>query len=165
MSDIIIPIFFIATIVGFKKPIYGSIAGLVLSTWYCYFKSNIGLYSWVLIPIFGALFGYLFPFSARWMFSGLKGGIGKTEPGTTYIGGFGLRRLGQYFGKMSPGIIPSDNEETGWTAHNHLIHLTGTPLRTVRWEIRRLKGCGHPFKREPKTHFEQRNLTTAHGCS
>jgi len=29
MSDIIIPIFFIATIVGLKKPIYGSIAGLV----------------------------------------------------------------------------------------------------------------------------------------
>ena len=114
MSDIIIAIFFIATIVGLKKPIYGSIAGLVLSIGYCYFRTNIGLYSWVLIPIFGALFGYLFPLSARWMFSGLKGGRGKTEPGTTYIGGFGLRRLGQYFGKMSPGIIPSKNEETGW---------------------------------------------------
>ena len=48
------------------------------------------------------------------MFSGLRGGRGKTEPGTTYIGGFGNSRLGQYFGKMSPGIIPSNNEETGW---------------------------------------------------
>ena len=114
MSDIIIPIFFIATIVGLKKPIYGSMAGLVLSIGYCYFRTNIGLYSWLLIPMFGALFGYLFPLSARWMFSGLKGGRGKTEPGATYIGGFGLGRLGQYFGKMSPGIIPSENEETGW---------------------------------------------------
>ena len=114
MSDIIVVLFFIATIVGLKKPIYGSIAGLVLSIGYCYFRANIGLYSWVLIPIFGALFGYLFPLSARWFLSALRGGRGKTEPGTTYIGGFGLGRAGQFFGKWSEGIIPSDNEETGW---------------------------------------------------
>jgi len=104
MSDIIIAIFFIATIVGLKKPIYGSIVGLVLSMGYCYFGTDIGLYSWGLIPIFGAL----------WLFSGLRGGRGKTEPGTTYIGGFGVGRAGQFFGKWSEGIIPSDNEETGW---------------------------------------------------
>ena len=114
MSDIIVAIFFIATIVGLKKPIYGSIVGLVLSMGYCYFGTNIGLYSWVLIPIFGALFGFVFPLSVRWLFSGLRGGRGKTEPGTTYIGGFGVGRAGQFFGKWSEGIIPSDNEETGW---------------------------------------------------
>jgi hypothetical protein len=114
MSDIIVALFFIATIVGLKKPIYGSIAGLVLSIGYCYFRTNIGLYSWVLIPMFGALFGYLFPLSVRWLFSALRGGRGKTEPGTTYIGGFGLGRAGQFFGKWSEGIIPSENEETGW---------------------------------------------------
>ncbi len=114
MSDIIVAIFFIATIVGLKKPIYGSIAGLVLSIGYCYFRNNMGLYSWVLLPIFGALFGFLFPLSARWLFSGLSGGRGKTEPGTTYIGGFGGGRGGQSFGKWAEGIIPSDNEETGW---------------------------------------------------
>jgi phosphate/sulfate permease len=114
MSDIIVAIFFIATIVGLKKPIYGSIAGLVLSIAYCYFGTNIGIYSWVLTPIFGALFGFVFPLSVRWLFSGLKGGRGKTEPGTTYIGGFGVGRAGQFFGKWSEGIIPSDNEETGW---------------------------------------------------
>jgi len=89
MSDIIVAIFFIATIVGLKKPIYGSLAGLVLAIGYCYFRHNIGLYSWVLLPIFGALFGFLFPLSARWLFSGLRGGRGKIVSGTTYIGGFG----------------------------------------------------------------------------
>lgn len=114
MSDVIVAVFFIATIVGLKKPIYGFIVGLVLSMAYCYFGANIGLYSWVLIPIFGALFGFVFPLSVRWLFSGLRGGRGKTEPGTTYIGGFGVGRAGQFFGKWSEGIIPSDNEETGW---------------------------------------------------
>jgi phosphate/sulfate permease len=114
MSDIIVAIFFIATIVGLKKPIYGSVAGLLLSIGYCYFETNIGIYSWVLMPIFGALFGFVFPLSVRWLFSGLRGGRGKNEPGTTYIGGFGVGREGQYFGKWADGIIPSENEETGW---------------------------------------------------
>ena len=114
MSDIIVAIFFIATIVGLKKPIYGSIAGLLLSIGYCYFETKIGIYSWVLMPIFGALFGFVSPLSVRWLFSGLRGGRGKTEPGTTYIGGFGVGRAGQFFGKWSEGIIPSENEETGW---------------------------------------------------
>lgn len=114
MSDILVAIFFIATVVGLKKPIYGSVAGLLLSIGYCYFGTNIGIYSWVFIPIVGALFGFVFPLSVRWLFSGLRGGRGKTEPGTTYIGGFGVGRAGQFFGKWSEGIIPSDNEETGW---------------------------------------------------
>lgn len=114
MSDIIIAIFFIATIVGLKKPIYGSVAGLVLSIGYCYLGKSVGLSSWMLIPLFGALFGFVFPLSIRWLFSGLRGGRGKTEPGTTYIGGFGVGRAGQFFEKWSEGMIPSDNEETGW---------------------------------------------------
>jgi hypothetical protein len=114
MSDIIVAIFFIATIIGLKRPIYGSIAGLVLSIGYCYFEKSVGLSSWMLIPMLGALFGFLFPLSVRWLFSGLRGGRGKTEPGSTYIGGFGVGRAGQFFGKWSEGIIPSDNEETGW---------------------------------------------------
>ena len=114
MSDIIVVIFFIATIVGIKRPIYGSIAGLVVSIGYCYFGKTVGLSSWILIPVFGALFGFGFPLSVRWLFSGLRGGRGKNEPGTTYIGGFGVGREGQYFGKWADGIIPLDNEETGW---------------------------------------------------
>jgi hypothetical protein len=114
MSDIIVAIFFIATIVGLKKPIYGSIAGLVVSIGYCYFGKIVGLSSWILIPTFGALFGFVFPLSVRWLFSGLRGGRGKTEPRTTYIGGFGVGRAGQFFGKWSEGIIPTENEETGW---------------------------------------------------
>ena len=69
MSDIIIAIFFIATIVGLKEPIYGSIVGLVLSIGYCYLGTNIGLYSWLLIPILGALFGFVFPLSVRRYYS------------------------------------------------------------------------------------------------
>jgi len=65
MSDIIVAIYFIATIVGLKRPIYGSIAGLMLSIGYCYWGTTISLYLWILIPIFGALFGFLFPLSVR----------------------------------------------------------------------------------------------------
>jgi hypothetical protein len=86
----------------------------VVSIGYCYFGKNVGLSSWILIPMFGALFGFVFPLSVRWLFSGLRGGRGKNEPGTKYIGGFGVGREGQYFGKWADGIIPSDNEETGW---------------------------------------------------
>ena len=114
MSDIIVAIFVIATIVGLKRPIYGSIAGLVLSTGYCYFGERVGISSWMLIPIFGALFGFVFPLSLRWLFSGLRGRRGKTEPGINYIGGFGVGRASQFFGKWSEGIIPTENEETGW---------------------------------------------------
>ena len=114
MSDIIAAIFFIATIVGLKRPVFGAMAGVVLSMGYCFWGTDIGLYSWILIPLVGALFGFVFPVSVRWLFSGLRGGRGKTEPGTTYIGGFGVGRAGQFFGKWSEGIIPSDNEETGW---------------------------------------------------
>ena len=114
MSDIIVVIFFVASMVGLKNPIYGSISGLILSIAYCYFSADINIYSWFLLPIFGALFGLLLPISIRWLFSGLRGGRGKTEPGVTYIGGFGIGRAGQFFGKWSEGIIPTENEETGW---------------------------------------------------
>jgi len=100
--------------VGLKKPIYGSISGLILSIAYCYFSTDINIYSWFLLPVFGAIFGLLLPISIRWLFSGLRGGRGKTEPGVTYIGGFGIGRAGQFFGKWSEGIIPTENEETGW---------------------------------------------------
>lgn len=114
MSDIIVVIFFVASMVGLKKPIYGSISGLILTIAYCYFSTDINIYSWFLLPIFGAIFGLLLPISIRWLFSGLRGGRGKTEPGVTYIGGFGIGRAGQFFGKWSEGIIPTENEETGW---------------------------------------------------
>ena len=114
MSDIIIVIFFVASIVGLKKPIYGSISGLILTIAYCYFSTDINILSWFLLPTFGAVFGFIFPISIRWLFSGLRGGRGKTEPGVTYIGGFGIGRAGQFFGKWSEGIIPTENEETGW---------------------------------------------------
>jgi phosphate/sulfate permease len=114
MSDIIVANFFYRYDCWLKKANIRFYSGLVLSIGYCYFGTNIGLYSWVLIPILGALFGFVFPLSVRWLFSGLRGGRGKTEPGTTYIGGFGVGRAGQFFGKWSEGIIPSDNEETGW---------------------------------------------------
>ena len=114
MSDIIVVIFFVASMVGLKKPIYGSVSGLILSIAYCYFSTDINIYSWFLLPIFGAIFGLLLPISIRWLFSGLRGGRGKTEPGVTYIGGFGIGRAGQFFGKWSEGIIPTENEETGW---------------------------------------------------
>ena len=100
--------------VGLKKPIYGSISGLILSIAYCYFSTDINIYSWFLLPIFGAIFGLLIPISIKWLFSGLRGGRGKTKPGVTYIGGFGTGRAGQFFGKWSEGIIPTENEETGW---------------------------------------------------
>jgi hypothetical protein len=114
VSDIIVVIFIVASMVGLKKPIYGSISGLILSIAYCYFSTDINIYSWFLLPIFGAIFGLLIPKSVKWFFSGLRGGRGKTKPGVTYIGGFGIGRAGQFFGKWSEGIIPTESEETGW---------------------------------------------------
>jgi hypothetical protein len=114
VSDIIVVIFFVSSMIGLKKPIYGSISGLILSIVYCYFSADITIYSWFFLPIFGAVFGLIFPISIGWLFSGLRGGRGKTEPGITYIGGFGIGRAGQFFGKWSEGIIPTKNEETGW---------------------------------------------------
>ena len=114
MSDFMVAIFFITTIAGIKKPIYGSAAGLLTSIGYCFLSNDSGSHLWVVMPILGALFGFLFPLSVRWLLSGLRGGRGKTEPGTTYIGGFGVGRAGQFFGKWSEGIIPTDNEETEW---------------------------------------------------
>jgi hypothetical protein len=100
--------------VGLKKPIYGSISGLMVSIAYCYFSTDINIYSWFSLPIFGAIFGLLIPISIKWFFSALRGGRGETKPGVTYIGGFGIGRAGQFFGKWSEGIIPTENEETGW---------------------------------------------------
>lgn len=114
MIDIIVAIFFISIPVGLDKPLYGSIVGLVFSSGYCFFAQNIEIYHWFIYPVVGALLGYLFPIAARWFFSGYKGGRGKTKPGVTYIGGFGVGRAGQYFGKWSEGIIPTENEEAGW---------------------------------------------------
>lgn len=114
MSDIIVLICFIAVIIGIKSPIYGFITGMLVSIGYCYLGQTVGIFSWILLPLLGALLGFVFPYSVRWFFSGLKGGRGKNEPGTKYIGGFGVGREGQYFGKWADGIIPSDNEETGW---------------------------------------------------
>lgn len=114
MFDILVVIFFVASMVGLKNPIYGSISGLILSIAYCYFSADINIYSWFLLPILGALFGLFLPISIKWLFSGLRGGRGKTEPGVTYIGGFGIGRAGQFFGKWSEGIIPTENEETEW---------------------------------------------------
>ena len=114
MTDIIVAIFFISIPVGLDRPIHGSIVGLVFSSGYCLFAQNIEIYHWLINPALGALLGFIFPITARWLFSGYKGGRGKTKPGVTYIGGFGVGRAGQYFGKWSEGLLPTENEEAGW---------------------------------------------------
>ena len=115
MADIIIVIFFVSVFVGLDKPLYGLLAGLVLSIGYCFLINNLDTNQWVLYPIVGSLIGFMIPICVRWLFSGLRGGRGKSEPGvSTYIGGFGVGRAGQYFGKWSEGIVPTENEETGW---------------------------------------------------
>lgn len=107
-------IFVLAVFIGLEKPIYGAIVGLLVSIGYCFLARIIDIHLWFFYPIIGMLLGFLSPISVRWLFSGLRGGRGKTEPGVTYIGGFGVGRAGQYFGKWSEGIIPSEDEETGW---------------------------------------------------
>lgn len=114
MTDIIVAIFFISIPVGLDRPIYGSLVGLIVTIGYCFIAQNTELYQWLALPAFGACIGYVFPVIARWFFSGYTGGRGKTKPGVTYIGGFGVGRAGQYFGKWSEGLIPTENEEAGW---------------------------------------------------
>ncbi|CAD7849667.1 MAG: hypothetical protein [Olavius algarvensis Delta 4 endosymbiont] len=114
MSDLFIAIFFVSILIGLKKPIYGGLAGLFLGLIFCFFTINFYHHQWIAIPVASYLVGLILPLSVRWFFSGYRGGRGKTNPGVTYIGGFGVGRAGQYFEKWSEGIIPSQNEETEW---------------------------------------------------
>ena len=114
MSDIFLIIFFVSILIGLKKPIYGGFAGLIIGITFCFFTVNFYSHQWILIPVAAYFLGLILPLSVRWLFSGYRGGRGKTNPGVTYIGGFGVGRAGQYFGKWSEGIIPSRDEETEW---------------------------------------------------
>ena len=117
MTDIFLVIFFVSILIGVKKPIYGGVAGLFIGLTFCFFKINFYNHQWIFIPVTSYFVGLILPLSVRWIFSGYRGGRGKTNPGVTYIGGFGVGRAGQYFGKWSEGIIPSQDEETEWI-HN-----------------------------------------------
>ena len=114
MSDIFLVIFFVSIFIGLKKPIYGGFAGLIIGLIFCFFTIEFYNHNWIFIPVASYFLGLILPLSVRWLFSGYRGGRGKTNPGVTYIGGFGVGRAGQYFGKWSEGIIPSLDEETEW---------------------------------------------------
>jgi len=118
MSDIFLVIFFVSILIGFKKPIYGGFAGLLIGLAFCFFTTNFYNHQWIFIPVASYFLGLILPLSVRWLFSGYRGGRGKTNPGVTYIGGFGVGRAGQYFGKWSEGIIPSQDEEAEWIYDN-----------------------------------------------
>ncbi len=118
MSDIFLVIFFVSIFVGLKKPIYGGFAGLIIGFAFCFITINFYDHQWIFIPVASYFLGLILPLSVRWLFSGYRGGRGKTNPGVTYIGGFGLGRAGQYFGKWSEGIIPSQDEEADWIYDN-----------------------------------------------
>ena len=118
MSDIFPVIFILSILIGLKKPIYGGFAGLLIGLAFCFFTINFYNHQWIFIPVASYFLGLILPLSVRWLFSGYRGGRGKTNPGVTYIGGFGVGRAGQYFGKWSEGIIPSQDEETDWIYDN-----------------------------------------------
>jgi len=114
MSDIFLVIFFVSILIGLKKPICGGFAGLLIGLIFCLFEINFYNHQWIFIPAAAYTVGLILPLSIKWIFSGYRGGRGKTNPGVTYIGGFGVGRAGQYLGKWSEGIIPSQDEETEW---------------------------------------------------
>ena len=114
MSDYFLVIFFVSILIGLKEPIYGAFAGLLIGLTFCFLKVNFYHHQWILIPVASYVVGLILPLSVKWVFSGYRGGRGKTNPGVTYIGGFGVGRAGQYFGKWSEGIVPSQDEETEW---------------------------------------------------
>jgi len=118
MSDIFPVIFILSILIGLKKPIYGGFAGLLIGLAFCFFTINFYNHQWIFIPVASYFLGLILPLSVRWLFSGYRGGRGKTNPGVTYIGGFGVGRAGQYFGKWSEGIIPSQDEEADWLYDN-----------------------------------------------
>jgi hypothetical protein len=112
MSDIFLVIFFVSILVGLKKPIYGGFAGLLIGLAFCFFTINFYNHQWIFIPVASYCLGLILPLSIRWLFSGYRGGRCKTNSGVTYMGGFGVGRAGQYSGKWSEGIVPSQDEET-----------------------------------------------------
>ena len=87
---------------------------MLIGLTFCFFTTKFYNHQWLFIPVISYIVGLIVPLSIRWLFSGYRGGRGKTNPGVTYIGGFGVGRAGQYFGKWSEGIIPSQDEETEW---------------------------------------------------
>ena len=106
MADILLIVIIVSAIVGIRTPLLGSIAGAVTAGIMHYFLyTPIEIRTFVLHIVVGALFGYLSPVTFRWIFSGFRGGRGKTEPGVTWIGGFGGTGR-QYSG----GIIPTEDE-------------------------------------------------------
>ena len=112
MSDIFLVIFFVSIPVGLKKPIYGGLAGLLIGLAVCIFTIKFYRHQWIYIPVAAYFLGLILPLSTRWLFSGYRGGRGKTNSGVTYMGGFGVGRAGQYSGKWSEGVVPSQDEET-----------------------------------------------------
>lgn len=90
MADIILVVIIVSAIVGIKTPILGSIAGAVTAgVMYYLLNNDLQIQNFALHIIVGAIFGYLSPATFRWIFSGFRGGRGKTERGVTWIGGFG----------------------------------------------------------------------------
>jgi hypothetical protein len=90
MSDIFLIIFFVSILIGLKK---------IVVCWYCrishwpymlFFTINFYNHQWVFIPVTSYVVGLILPLSVRWIFSGYRGGRGKTNPGVIYIGGFGV---------------------------------------------------------------------------
>jgi hypothetical protein len=111
-------IFFVSIPIGLKNPIYGGFAGLLIGLTLCFFRIEFSNHQWIFIPLASYVVGLILPLAIRWLFSGYRGGRGKTNPSVTYIGGFGVGCAGQYFGKWSEGIIPSQDEETDWIYDN-----------------------------------------------
>ena len=95
MSDIFPVIFFVSILIGINKPIYGGVAGLLIGLLSCFFTIRLYDYQWLFIPVASYVLVIVLPLSVRWIFSGYRGGRGKTNPDISYMGGFGVGRAGQ----------------------------------------------------------------------
>ena len=125
MLEVFIIVFFVSSLIGLKKPIIGSIVGGIIATVMYYIFENMNVLHFILYIIFGLTAGYVCPIALRWLFSGFRGGRGKSAPGVTYfhLGGFGTGRSGQYFGDDPGGIVPKHDEEGEWIKNKHIVKI------------------------------------------
>jgi hypothetical protein len=108
MSSIFVVVVVVSFIFGYRKPLYGCIAGTIAAAIaYYLFIESFDLIIFFVVIVVGLLLSLLVAYFSSWFFSGFRGG--KPQSGPSIIGGFGKGQTAH----RGSGIILSDEEREG----------------------------------------------------